>query len=394
MDADDDQLPEKTNPPLPASDLLDRVSGIIESARERVVQSVNHELVLAYWSIGREIVTELQQGDERAEYGKQLIKQLSTRLEERFGKGYSERNLELFRRFYLTYKQRLEIPNTLCSELPDSISHTVSAKLPPGEKGRTAYALSLPNFQPNLSWSHYRVLMRVENRAAHDFYESEAARQSWSVRQLERQVHTLFYERILKSSDKQGMLQASQEENAPLRPIDVLKDPYVLEFLDLPESSRLQESELETALVSSLQAFLLELGSGFAFVARQKRITLDGDHYYPDLIFYHIRLRCYVVIDLKVEKLSHADLDQMQMYVGYFDREVRASEENPTIGLVLCSEKNDAMVRYVLGEGNEQIFASRYRLQLPDEETLRRELERERALIKQAQATDSQDSQK
>lgn len=383
MASPDDQLPEKMEKSPPATDLLDRVSGIIESARERVVQSVNHELVLAYWSIGREIVTELQQGDERAGYGKQLIQQLSTRLEERFGKGYSARNLELFRRFYITYNQRFEIPNTVCSELPVSIPHTPRSESPTSEKGRTACALSLPNFQPNLSWSHYRVLMRVENHAARDFYESEAARQGWSVRQLERQVHTLFYERILKSSDKQGMLQASREEGSgSLRPIDVLKDPYVLEFLDLPESNRLQESELEQALVSSLQAFLLELGSGFAFVARQKRITLDGDHYYPDLIFYHIRLRCYVVIDLKVEKLSHADLGQMQMYVGYFDREVRAPEENPTIGLVLCSEKNDAMVRYVLGEGNEQIFASRYRLQLPDEETLRRELERERELLK------------
>jgi predicted nuclease of restriction endonuclease-like (RecB) superfamily len=261
MASPDDQLPEKINPPLQATHLLDRVSGIIESARERVVQSVNHELVLAYWNIGREIVTELQQGEQRAEYGKYVVKQLSENLQKRFGKGYSERNLELFRKFYLAYSQKLEKPNTPCSESPTS------------EKGRTACALSYPNFQPNLSWSHYRVLMRVENHQARDFYESEAAIQSWSVRQLDRQVHTLFYERILKSSDKQGMLQASQEENAPLRPIDVLKDPYVLEFLDLPESNRLQESELETALVSSLRDFLLELGSGFAFVARQKLIT-------------------------------------------------------------------------------------------------------------------------
>lgn len=389
MDSQDDQLPEKTNPPLPASDLLDRVSGIIESARERVVQSVNHELVLAYWNIGREIVTELQQGEQRAEYGKKLIKQLADCLIARHGKQFNYRNLNYFRQFYLAFSESGKV-NTVCSESPGEKMNTPRSESPASEKGRTACALSSPHFQAKLSWSHYRVLMRVENLEARDFYESEAARQSWSVRQLERQVHTLFYERILKSSDKQGMLQASQEENAPLRPIDVLKDPYVLEFLDLPESNRLQESELETALVSSLRDFLLELGSGFAFVARQKRITLDGDHYYPDLIFYHIRLRCYVVIDLKVEKLSHADLGQMQMYVGYFDREVRAPEENPSIGLVLCSEKNDAMVRYVLGEGNEQIFASRYRLQLPDEETLRRELERERALIKQAQAEDPQ----
>lgn len=336
--------------------LIERVSGIIETARARIVQSVNREIVHTYWSIGREIVNELQLGDQRAAYGDQVIKQLSQRLTERFGKGYSGRNLELFRKFYLSYSQRLGIPHTVCTDSPD--------------------------FNPNLSWSHYRVLMRVEDLEARHFYETEAAAQGWSVRQLERQVHTLFYERLLKSSDKQGMLRESREANGSLRPTDVLKDPYVLEFLDLPESTRLHESELETALVSSLQAFLLELGSGFAFVARQKRITLDGDHFYPDLIFYHIRLRCYVVIDLKVNKLSHADLGQMQMYVGYFDQEVRAPEDNPTIGLVLCSEKNDAMVRYVLGKGNEQIFASRYRLQLPDEETLRRELERERELLR------------
>jgi len=377
MDSQDDQLPEKTDSSLPSTDLLYRVSSIIESARERVVQSVNHELVLAYWSIGREIVNELQAGEQRAEYGQQLIKQLSIHLEERFGKGYSVRQLKLYRQFYLAYRENVEKGHTLCAQSKN-------------EKGRTPRAVFAAKFAPNLSWSHYRVLMRIENRNARNFYEAEAARQGWSVRQLERQVHTLFYERLLKSSDKQGMLQASQEGNDPLRPIDVLKDPYVLEFLDLPESNRLQESELEAALIGCLQEFLLELGSGFAFIGRQKRITLEGDHFYPDLVFYHVNLHCYVVVDLKVEKLTHADIGQMQMYVGYYDQEVRSTNESPSIGLILCADKNETMVRYVLGEGNEQIFASRYRLQLPDEETLRRELERERELIQQAQSADSE----
>lgn len=393
--------------------LAEKVSTIIEQARTEVVRSVNSSLVHAYWAIGREIVNEIQGGDERAEYGKQVLNQLSQQLTDRFGKGYSERNLELFRKFYLAYRQRDGISNTVCSELPDPKPNTACSESLPEERdtphdpsAKDADDAALPakpqippvaerpeqRLDPNLSWSHYRLLMRVENENARAFYEAEASRQAWSVRQLDRQIHSLFYERLLKSADKQGMLAETGETSDPLRPIDVIKDPYVLEFLDLPESHRLHENQLENALIETLQDFLLELGSGFAFVARQKRITLDGDHFYPDLIFYHIRLRCYAIIDLKVGKLDHRDLGQMQMYVNYFDREERSSEDNPTIGLVLCSEKNDALVRYVLGEGNEQIFASRYRFELPDEETLRRELERERALIQEQQNT-SQDTE-
>lgn len=228
-----------------------------------------------------------------------------------------------------------------------------------------------------LSWTHYRALLKVERRDVRDFYEIEAVRNGWSARQLERQINSLLFERLLKSRDKAGVLALANEGLVPARPEDAIKDPYVLEFLDLPESHRLVESRVEEALISKLQDFLLELGSGFAFIGRQVRLTLDGDHFYPDLVFYHVKLKCYVVIDLKVEKLSHGDLGQMQMYVNYYDREIAVPDDQPTIGLILCADKNDAMVRYVLDEKSRQIFASRYQFQLPSEATLRAELRRE-----------------
>jgi len=227
-------------------------------------------------------------------------------------------------------------------------------------------------FHPDLSWSHYRALMRVENEEVRQFYEQEAARNHWNKRQLERQINTLLFERLLKSRDKDGVLQLASAGQATEHPIDIIKDPYALEFLGLPESHRLLESDLEAALTTHMQEFLLELGAGFAFVARQQRLTLDGDHFYADLVFYHVRLKCYVIIDLKTEKLTHGDIGQMQMYVHYFDREVCTREDNPTIGLILCTDKNDAVVEYVLDKGNERIFASRYKLELPPKEDLRR----------------------
>ena len=214
--------------------------------------------------------------------------------------------------------------------------------------------------------------MRVENEEARLFYEQEAVRSHWNKRQLERQINTLFFERLLKSRDKDGMLQLANKGQTIARPLDAIKDPYVLEFLGLPESHRLIESDLETALTTHLQDFLLELGTGFAFVARQRRLTLDGDHFFTDLVFYHIRLRCYVIIDLKIDKLTHGDLGQMQMYVHYFDREVCSPDDGPTIGLILCTDKNDAVVEYVLDKGKERIFASRYKLELPPKEKLRK----------------------
>jgi predicted nuclease of restriction endonuclease-like (RecB) superfamily len=217
----------------------------------------------------------------------------------------------------------------------------------------------------------------VDRPEARDFYEIEAVRNGWSARQLERQIDSLLFFRLLKSRDKKGLLALANEGQQILEPVDAIKDPYVLEFLDLPESHRLVESKLEEALISRMQEFLLELGSGFAFVGRQRRITLEGDHFYPDLVFYHTRLKCYVVVDLKVDKLTHADLGQMQLYVHYYDREVAGPGDSPTLGLILCTDKNDTMVRYVLDENKRQIFASNYQFHLPTEEELCKELRRE-----------------
>ncbi len=357
--------------------LYDRIVDILETARVNVVRSVNSQMVVAYWLIGREIVEEEQSGKARARYGKQVITQLSRRLTTRYGKGFSTTNLGYFRQFYLTFQSRVP-----------EIRHPVGGESEEIKKLHPAGGGSAQGFHPGLSWSHYRALMKVDSERTRVFYEIEASKGSWSKRQLERQIHSLFYERLLKSQDKAGMLAMTEEVQPNEHPIDIIKDPYVLEFLDLPESHRLIESELETALISRLQEFLLELGSGFAFIGRQRRLTLDGDHFYPDLVFYHINLRCYVIIDLKTAKLTHGDLGQMQMYVNYYDREIRSSDENPAVGLILCAEKNDSVVRYVLGDENRQIFASRYKLELPSEEELKIELQRERRLLESQISTE------
>lgn len=352
--------PSETSPQDPA--LFDRVVTILEETRTHVARTVNYAMVVAYWLIGREIVEQEQKGAARATYGAELIKTLSVQLTEQYGNGFSAPNLRNFRQFYLIYnsrKPRIHYP--LGSE----------SKLEGGKKRYPLGSEFETGFHPDLSWSHYRALMRVENEEARRFYEVEAVKGNWSKRQLERQIHSLLFERLLKSRDKSGMMALANEGQTIQRPVDAIKDPYVLEFLDLPESHQLAESDLETALTTHLRDFLLELGEGFAFVARQKRLSLEGDHFYADLVFYHIRLKCYVVIDLKVDKLTHGDLGQMQMYVHYFDREIRTPEDNPTLGLILCTDKNDAMVEYVLDEGNERIFASRYQLELPSKEQLR-----------------------
>lgn len=279
------------------------------------------------------------------------------------------------RAFYQGYPELIPIQHALRVE---------SAQLEPGMVG-TALAESVRQesswkpgqLHPGLSWTHYRALLKVSRRAARDFYEIEAIKNGWSGRQLERQIDSLLYDRLLKSRDKAGVLALAQEGQTVTRPIDMLKDPFVLEFLDLPASHRLVETKVEQALLSQLQAFLLELGTGFAFVGRQVRLTLEGDHFYPDLVFYHIKLKCYVIIDLKTRKLTHGDVGQMLLYVHYYDREIVEAGDNPTIGLILCTEKNDAVVRYILDEQNQQIFAGRYQLHLPTEEELQNELKRE-----------------
>jgi predicted nuclease of restriction endonuclease-like (RecB) superfamily len=391
----------------PADRLFAEVAGILEQARRQTVRSVNTYMVTAYWLVGWRIVEAEQGGETRAGYGQRLIEGLSVRLTKRFGRGFSVQSLWNFRELFLTYRERTPrilstlrresdsepfnaailstawrefaradesagIGDTASSELAIR-SHTGMAPVvQPGEPGI--------GFHPNLGWSHYRALMRVDKPAARQFYEDEAATAGWSVRELQRQIGSLYYERLLASRDKRGMIREQRQTAAP-DPLAVIKDPYVLEFLDLPEDHRLNETELEARLLSHLQGFLLELGHGFALIGRQQRLTLDGDHFYADLVFYHVRLKCFVIIDLKTEKLTHADLGQMQLYVNYYDREVKGADDNPTLGLILCTDKNEAVVRYVLGEGQEQIFASRYRMVLPTEEELAAEVRREMAAL-------------
>lgn len=383
--------------------LFDRVVRILEDARTNVVRTVNSQMVIAYWLIGREIVEELQAGNHRAGYGKQLLSELSAALSERFGRGFSVPNLTLFRKFYQAFPDRQPgITSVIGQQLgTQCVPNLQDSKPQHDRENRTQCVRNLeateteaatgsatrcvPNstraFHPALGWTHYRILMRVKRPGTRDFYEAEAIKGRWSSRELERQINSLLYDRLLKSKNPKAVRRDTLAGSTDLNPIDVIKDPYVLEFLDLPESHQLVESKLEEALVSRLQDFLLELGTGFAFVGRQKRLTLDGDHFYPDLVFYHTKLKCYVVIDLKTDKLTPQDLGQMLMYVHYYDREARETDDNPTVGLILCTDKNDAVVEYVLDEDSRRIFASRYQLYLPTEEELRRELLHEHHLL-------------
>ena len=361
--------------------LYGRVREILAAARAGIARTVNSTQVMANWLIGREIVEEEQRGRRRAGYGTALLVELAERLRVDFGAGYGVDNLELFRRFYQEYPQLLAeaAPETI-SDAPRRKSATSAAAptalLVPPTDSSAAWQPGWLN--PGLSWTHYRRLLRVDREEARAFYEAEAARNAWSARELDRQVASLLFDRLAKSRDKQGLLRLATRGHEVSQPIDVLKDPVVLEFLNLPESPRLVETQLEQALIENLQQFLLELGKGFAFVARQQRITLDGDHFYIDLVFYHAVLKCFVLVDLKVGKLTHADLGQIQFYVNYYDRERRTEGDNPTVGLILCSDKNDAVVKYTLGEQQERnIFASRYQLHLPTEKQLQQELKRE-----------------
>jgi predicted nuclease of restriction endonuclease-like (RecB) superfamily len=341
--------------------------------------------VVSNWLIGQALVEEEQKGKERAEYGERLLKALAERLHADFGVGYSYANLKLMRQFYLAF------PSLLGEAGIGYVVRSLSGRTKKGYALRSqslpALAAALPaadeswqpgRLHPNLSWTHYRTLMREGRSQARAFYEIEVPKNNWSARELERQMASLLFDRLAKSRDKMGLMKLATRGQEINRPVDVFKDPFVIEFLGLPESPRLVESKLEQALLDNLQHFLLELGKGFAFVSRQERITLDGDHFYIDLVFYHTILKCYVLIDLKVGKLTHADLGQIQFYVNYYDRERRTEGDNPTLGLILCPDKNDAVVKYTLGEQQiRKIFTSRYQLYLPTEEELQTEMRRE-----------------
>lgn len=369
--------------------LFDRVVSILEQARQNVVRAVNTNMVLAYWLIGREIVEEVQGGEERAKYGKQVVENLSTRLTEHYGKGYSVTNLKYFRLFFQAYPGRMNvIRHPAGDELAEAgVTRPLDAELSPSVISHPAGGELAPCFSPQLSWSHYRALMRVENVEARDFYEREAIAGGWDKRTLERQIQSYYFERIQKSRKPEKMLAEGRCLPVPVVPAsDELKNPYVLEFLGLPEVAALRESDLERCIITHLQRFLLELGNGFAFVARQKHIRIGDDDRFIDLVFYHCRLKFYLLIDLKVGELTHADVGQMDGYVRMYDGLFVAPDDNPTIGLILCTEKNETVARYSVLKDRKRIFASKYMLCLPTEEQLRLEIEKERKLIEAASA--------
>ena len=316
------------------------IKEILENARKKTYAAINFAMVEAYWEIGKSIV-EMQGGNETAEYGTNLLALLSEKLTSEYGKGFTVTNLRYMRQFYLSFQNR----HTLCDEL---------------------------------SWSHYRLIMKVENENARQFYIEETIKSNWSVRQLERQINTFSYERLLSSNGNYEVVLDTTKKEANKKPTDVIRDPYVLEFLGLEGNSSFYESDLEEGLINHLQKFLLELGRGFSFVARQQHINFDGRHFYIDLVFYNYILKCFVLIDLKTGDLTHQDIGQMQMYVNYYTKEKMNDGDNPPIGIILCSDKSDTLVKYTLPEGQNQIYASKYMLYIPSEEELRKEILLER----------------
>ena len=365
----------------PPAALFDRVASILEQARGNVVRVVNTQMVLASWLIGREIVQELQGGEERAAYGKRVFEDLSHRLAVQYGKGFSVTNLKYFRLFYQAYPERLGIRHPTGDESEITSPAGMELALP-----SKSYLLGsqLPHgFSPQLTWSHYRALMRVDHIEARDFYEREAIEGGWSKAQLERQIHSFYYDRIIANRGKEGLLPAGRERLAGeiVQPSHLLKSPMVLEFLGLPDSSDLHESKLEQAIIDNLQNFLLELGKGFCFVARQKHIRFGDDDFYIDLVFYNYVLKCFLLIDLKMGKLTHADVGQMDGYVRLYEDQFKIPGDNPTIGLLLCSDKGEAVAKYSILNESRQVFASKYLPNLPTEEELRLEIEKERRLI-------------
>jgi predicted nuclease of restriction endonuclease-like (RecB) superfamily len=338
--------------------LYNEISTLIQQARSKVVQSVNWTMVITYWEIGNRIVEEEQHGENRAEYGRFLIKTLSEKLTGEFGKGFTQTNLKYMRQFFKSFPIR--------------------------------HAL-----RDRLSWTHYRLLMKIEDETARQFYINESVDCSWSTRQLERQINSFYYQRLLASPDKKILKAEAESHNQPLKPVDVLKNPMVLEFLDLKENINYLEHDLEKAILNKLQDFLLELGKGFCFVARQQRITTDaGKHYYIDLVFYNYLLKCFVLIDLKIGTLTPQDAGQMDMYVRLYEHLKKPEGDNPTLGIILCSERDETVVKFSVLAENKQLFASKYQLYLPTKEELKNLLETERAYIEQENPPDDKNCDK
>ncbi len=322
------------------NEIITQIQSIIATAKDRAIRSVNTERVLMYWQIGKIILEEEQQGNERAGYGEFLIKSLSETLQPQFGIGFSVRQLEMCRQFYRIFP----IANALRSQF---------------------------------SWTHYRVLIRIDNHDKRAFYIVEAEKNNWTARQLERQINSQLFERLLLSNDIEAVLAVANGEKYPSEAKEIIKDPMVLEFLGLKRESAYYEKDLETAIITHLQDFLLEIGNGFSFIARQKRIHIDGDEFFIDLVLYNRLLQCFIMIEIKTTKLSHEDIGQLQMYVNYYDRFEKQQFENPTIGILLCADKNDAVVKITLPENNKTIIASKYQLYLPTEQQLLNEVKKE-----------------
>jgi predicted nuclease of restriction endonuclease-like (RecB) superfamily len=326
--------------------LYNNIASLIRESQNNVRTAVNSIMVITYWNIGRLIVEDEQEGKTRAEYGKGVLDDLSERLTAEFGKGFDVTNIRKMRQFYTLFPIR------------DSVSL-------------------------ELSWTHYRHLLKVESEKSRLWYIEETIRENWSTRALERQINSHYYERLLASQNRDPVMKEASLKTGKLAPEDVLKDPYVLEFLNLQNRPEYTENELESALIDQLQNFLLELGSGFSFVARQKHFHIDGEHFYIDLVFYNYKLKCFVLIDLKRGKLTHQDVGQMDMYVRLFEEKIRETDDNPTIGLLLCSDKSEAVAKYSVLSENKQLFASKYKLYLPSEEELQRELQKERDILEE-----------
>ena len=322
------------------NNFINEMQNLISLAQQKAIKAVDFQRVILYWQIGEKIFNEIQNKQDRAEYGKKLIRNLAKELEPKYGSGYSYRQLYLFLQFYKVFP----IVNTLYSQL---------------------------------SWSHYKLLIRIEDTDKREFYIAESIKNLWSVRDLKRQIETQLFERLLMSNDKKSVLEVAKKQKLPDNPKEIIKDPMVLEFLGLDKNPNYYEKDLETAIIENLQQFLLELGNGFCFVARQKRLHIDGDDFFVDLVFYNRLLQCFVIFEIKTHKLTHQDLGQLQMYVNYFDRIEKENFENPTIGVLLCSDKNDLMVEYSLPKDNKTILASKYELYLPNKEILVKRLKQE-----------------
>ncbi|MCG3203461.1 MAG: putative nuclease YhcG [Elusimicrobia bacterium] len=362
--------------------LYQNIRSVLENARSATYHAINTTMVQAYWQVGRLILEHEQGGKSRAAYGQTVLEELSRRLSDEFGRGFDVTNLRKMRQFYRMF----EIRDTARLELTTGKRDAPRLK---SSQGTIRHMVC-----DELGWSHYRLLMQVENPTAREWYMKEAANQRWSSRQLDRQISVLYYERLLSSRKKVPVRKEAKEKLAAIEPERFIRDPYVLDFLDLKDYPALRESKVEQAIINNLGSFLLELGKGFSFVARQKRMRFENEDFYVDLVFYNYMLRCFVLIDLKVGKLTHQDIGQMDSYVRMFDAHAKPSGDNPTIGLILCSQKNEAVAKYSVLAENRRLFAAKYLPQLPTEKELSRELERERALIESRAKEFTQSKQK